>query len=76
MNRVFKDLQGSWILFFHYMKYPILVSLPLLYLEMGYKRDTVMDIIWLYCLYLVLDSLYQRFVKKSSCSPKDGCNLK
>ncbi len=75
MLKTLRDLYGTWILFFHYLKWPILLGLPVLYFEMGYERDMIMDILWVYSLYLVLESLYRRFITKQTCSPK-GCNTK
>ena len=75
MNRVLKDLYGSWILFFHYLKWPIVLGLPILYFDLDYKRNIVMDIIWGYCLYLVIVSLYQMYKnrgKPKSCNGRCG----
>jgi len=72
LKRTLLDLYGAWILFFHYVKWPILVGLPILYLEMGYERNIVMDIVWVYCLYLALEALYRRYILKQRCSSK-GC---
>ncbi len=67
MKKTLKDLYGTWILFFHYVKWPILFGLPLLYLQMGYEHDFVMDLLWLYSLWLVIEELYRRFVSKTYC---------
>lgn len=72
MKKTLMDLYGTWILFFHYLKWPVVIGLPILYMEMDYKRDMVMDILWVYCLYLVLESLYKRFVLKQKCD-SDKC---
>ncbi len=75
MKKTVRDLYGTWILFFHYVKWPIFFGLPILYLEMGYEHDMVMDILWLYSAYLVVMELYTRFISKSYCD-SDGCGTK
>ncbi len=70
MKKTLKDLYGSWILFFHYLKWPIVLGLPILYLELDYKQNIIMNILWIYCLYLVIVSLkdmYQNRGKPKSC---------
>ena len=73
MKRTLLDLYGAWILFFHYAKWPIVIGLPILYFEMGYRHNLVMDIVWVYCLWLVLESLWRRYVLRQKCSAK-GCD--
>jgi hypothetical protein len=60
MKKTARDLYGTWILFFHYVKWPIFFGLPLLYLEMDYKHDMVMDGLWIYSFYLVVVEIYNR----------------
>ncbi len=54
MNKLIKELQGSWILFFHYLKWPFFLWLPSMYLFTKYKNNIIMDILWIYCAYLVI----------------------
>lgn len=74
MKRTLLDLYGSWILFFHYAKWPIVIGLPILYFELDYKRNLVMDIMWVYSLYLVLEGFYRRYILKQKCTSK-GCKI-
>jgi len=70
MKKVLKDLHGSWILFFHYLKWPIFLGLPVLYYDLEYKHNLFMDVIWVYCFYLVLESFYRMYKyrgQKKSC---------
>ncbi len=64
MMRVAKDLYGSWILFFHYLKWPIFLGLPVLYFELDYKNNYIMDALWLYCAWLIIDSFRRPSCKK------------
>ena len=72
MRKTLRDLYGTWILFFHYVKWPILFGLPVLYLQMGYAHNIVMDILWVYSLWLVAEELWRRFVSGTYCSGR-GC---
>lgn len=70
MKKLLKDLYGTWLLFFHYLKWPIVIGLPILYLDLDYDRNIIMDILWVYCLYLVIVSLYGMYRDRGK--PK-GC---
>ncbi len=75
MKKILKDLYGSWILFFHYLKWPIVLGLPILYFELDYRQNIIMNILWVYCLYLVIISLrdmYKNRGKPKSCSGSCG----
>jgi len=67
MKKTFRDLYGTWILFFHYVKWPIFFGLPILYLEMDYEHDLFMDVLWVYSAFLISQEFYRRFISKSSC---------
>ncbi len=64
MIRTLKDLYGSWILFFHYLKWPLFLGLPVLYFELDYKNNYIMDALWLYCFWLIIDSFRRPSCKK------------
>jgi len=60
-----KELYGVGIIFFYYIKWPILIGLPLLYFGLDYKSNLVMNILWGYCFVLVLkDFIYLVVLKK------------
>ena len=78
MKKTLKDLYGSWILFFHYLKWPIVLGLPILYLELDYKQNIIMNVLWVYCLYLVavsLKDMYKNRGKPKSCGGSCGTKL-
>ncbi len=77
MNRVINDLKGSWILFFHYMKWPIFLGLPILYFYLDYKRNIIMEIVWIYCAYLVGESLINLYKNRGRVKKCGGnCGTK
>ncbi len=59
-----KELYGAGILLFYYAKYPILIGYPALIYGMDYKSSLVMDILWVYCLALMIKDIIFKFVLK------------
>jgi len=60
-----KQLYGVGILFFYYMKWLILIGLPILYIGLDYKSNLVMNILWFYSFGLVIkDFIYIVILKK------------
>ena len=57
----FKKLYGAGIIFFYYIKYPIVIGLPILYYGLDYNHNKIMDILWIYSFILIIKDF---FVKK------------
>jgi hypothetical protein len=57
MKKLLKKLYGAGIIFFYYFKYPIVIGLPILYYGLEYRRNTIMDILWIYSLILIVKDL-------------------
>jgi len=65
MKAFFKELYGVGIIFFYYMKWLILIGLPILYFGLDYKSNTVMNVLWVYSFILVVkDFVYLVILKK------------
>ncbi len=65
MMEFLKELYGVGIIFFYYMKWIILIGLPILYFGLDYKSNLVMNILWGYSFILVLkDFIYLVVLKK------------
>ena len=76
MLSVLKDLYGAAILFFYYVKWFIAIGIPVLYLQLDYKRNIVMDILWVICIILIIkDFIYKFILKKSHCD-SGSCSKK
>jgi len=74
--RVLKDLYGAGILFFYYVKWFIVIGLPILYYVLDYKRNYILDILWIWCIILIIkDFVYTFILKKSHCN-SDKCSSK
>ncbi len=68
MKHFFKELYGTGIIFFYYTKWIIFIGLPILYYGLDYKQNTIMDILWLYCLFLIIkDFIIIIVLKKKYC---------
>jgi hypothetical protein len=65
-----KELYGVGVLFFYFLKWPILLGLPLLY-NNGLQNNIVLNILWLYCCALALKDLYT-FIQKHSHNKKEN----
>ena len=51
-----KDLYGSAILFFYFLKWPIALGLPLLYWQ-GLNNNWILNLLWLLCIGLIVKDL-------------------
>jgi len=65
MKAFFKELYGVGIIFFYYMKWLILIGLPILYYGLEYDSNLIMNILWCFSLALVVkDFVYLVVLKK------------
>ncbi len=55
-----KDLYGSAILFFYFLKWPIVIGLPLLYWQ-GLQNNWILNILWLFCIALIFKDFIDLF---------------
>ena len=53
MEKLFREIYGTGIIFFYYIKWLIVIGLPILYYGLDYKHNTIMDVLWFYCLFLI-----------------------
>ncbi|EQB40707.1 hypothetical protein M947_00210 [Sulfurimonas hongkongensis] len=63
MQKALKDLYGSAILFFYFLKWPYLVGYPFLYFN-GLNQNFLLDALWLICLALVIKDIYTMIKNK------------
>ncbi len=63
LKSFFKHLYGAGILFFYYMKWPIVLGLPVLYFYLHYPRNIVLDILWFYCLFLIIKDFVVMWIR-------------
>jgi MOSC domain-containing protein YiiM len=66
-------LYGSIIIFFYFIKYPVIIFLPILYLGFNYPPNIILDSIWIVSAILILkDKLYG---KPKECRMKKTKNI-
>jgi len=66
IKRELRHFYGAAILLFYYIKIPVLIGVPLLYFYLGYPRNLFLDILWLWCLILVIKDIavmIKRYIK-------------
>ncbi len=69
MSKVLRELYGAGIIFFYYTKYFILIGWPLLYFGLEYKRNVIMEILWVFCAALVFKDIFLAWRKPKQSTP-------
>lgn len=65
MSQFFKEIYGVGIIFFYYLKWPIVIGLPFLYFGLDYQSNGIMNLLWVYSLGLIIkDFIYLVVLKK------------
>ena len=64
-----KVLYGTCIFFFYFVKYPIVLGLPLLYFYFDYDNNIFMNILWSMSFILILKDWFFPH-DKCECKPK------
>ena len=76
IKSILKDLYGAGILFFYYAKWFIALGLPVLYFVLDYKDNPILDIIWVWCIILIIKDFVYKFILKKSYCKSDSCSNK
>jgi hypothetical protein len=76
VGTILKEIYGTGILFFYYMKYIILIGWPVLLYGLEYKPNIFMDLLWVYCLALMTKDLVFKFVLKKRYCDTGSCSKK
>ena len=58
-----KDIYGAGILFFYFLKWPIVIIYPYL-LTHGLRHNVFLDLLWLHCLFLIFKDAYTTIKKR------------
>ena len=64
MPKFLRELYGVGVLFFYYVKYFILFGLPVLYFGLDYRRNIILDILWIICLGLMVKDMVMMWKKR------------
>lgn len=70
MKRILKELYGTGILFFYFLKWPYFIGYPLLY-NYGLNNNFILDILWFLCGALIAKDLYMQ-LKKEQAKKEDS----
>jgi len=76
VKSILRELYGAGIIFFYYLKYPILIGWPLLRYGLDYPDNIVMNILWVYCFVLMIKDIVYKFILKKSYCSNDSCDTK
>jgi hypothetical protein len=69
MKKVLKEFYGAGIIFFYYMKWLIFIGLPILYYGLDYRQNIVMNILWVYCLILIIKDFIVIVINRKRDNP-------
>jgi len=53
-----RHIYGVGIIFFYYVKWPILIGLPILYFALDYPSNMILNILWIWSFVLVAKDFY------------------
>ncbi len=60
-----KDLFGSAILFFYFLKWPYFIGFPYLYLN-GLNQNFILDGLWFVCIGLIIKDFIDMYKRKNN----------
>ena len=64
MKQLSRELYGSLILFFYFLKWPIVIGYPLFIFKLGLHENYIIDVVWLVSLVLIFKDIYARVKKR------------
>ena len=64
MNTIY----GSLIFFFYFIKYPIIIFLPIAYLQLDYSNSLTMNILAFISVCLIIKDLFFPHEKQNNCT--------
>jgi hypothetical protein len=71
MKSILKEFYGAGIIFFYYIKWPIVIGLPILYYGLDYKQNIIMNILWIYSLVLIIKDFIFIVILKRPLAKED-----
>ncbi|MEN8147735.1 MAG: hypothetical protein ABFR02_08975 [Campylobacterota bacterium] len=61
-----KEIYGSAIMFFYFLKWPIFLGLPILHFAYGLNANYFLIAFWFLCLGLIIKDFWTMFRNKSA----------
>ncbi len=75
MNKILKETYGVGVLIFYFLKWPYALGFPYLYLEKGLTQNWFLNLLWIYCVGLIVKDFVFLAKKGFCCTPKNGCEI-
>lgn len=63
-----KTIYGTLIFFFYFVKYPIVIFLPIAYLQLDYPNNNIMNILTFISVSLIVKDWFFPHEKPENCS--------
>jgi len=68
VKHILKEIYGAGVMFFYFIKWFVVIGLPILYYGLDYKENIIMDVLWVYCFALITkDFIMIVVLKKRYC---------
>ena len=74
MKRTLKEVYGTWVLIFYFIKWPYVLGYAYLYFAKG-LHNWVLIAIWFFCLFLILQDFYKIARYGFGCKAEKGCDV-
>jgi len=75
MKKILRETYGVGILVFYFLKWPYLLGFPYIYFEKGLQDNWFLNILWFYCLFLIIKDFVYLARYGFRCTPKNGCEI-
>ena len=72
MQKFFREFYAVGIIFFYYIKWLIIIGLPILYYALDYKQNMIMNILWIYCFALIIKDFVVMVILKKRYGEEEG----
>jgi len=72
MQKFLREFYGVGIIFFYYIKWLIIIGLPILYYALDYKQNMIMNILWIYCFALIIKDFVVMVILKKRYGEEEG----
>lgn len=66
MNKIY----GTLIFFFYFIKYPLVIFLPIFYFYLNGVNNWILNILWAICIILIIKDWFF-YQSKCTCKPKN-----
>jgi len=74
IKRTLKEVYGTWVLIFYFIKWPYVLGYAYLYFVKG-LQNWVLIALWFFCVLLILQDLYKVVRYGFGCKAEKGCDV-